>query len=630
MTHNLFGSETLIPDLLRSAPQARSVLDRYGLRGCGGPLGPYESLEFFSRAHDVPLDRLLEEIGEAIQGETPAQPPRPADRLLPVLDLHALKASAEEAWADTIYRPFFRAGIAVVLTLGAAWGALLLLRIAMTGSFATATLHEVNAHGHAQIFGWVGLFVMGFAYQGFPRFKHTDLRHPRLAHATLWLMLAGLTSRAVLEPLVSTWPWLAAPAIVGSVFEIVAIGLFVWIVVSTLRGSPKRLEFYDAYILAALLWFIVQAVYETVYFAATIQAADRLHLFRLVATWQGPLRDVQIHGFALLMILGVSQRMFHYFYGLPAPHARRSVIALVGLNLAVVGEAAGLILMQTAGHAWASLWYSSVLVLTASAAYLVSDWHIFSRTSEPDRSFKFLRTAYVWLFVSLTMLVLLPTYQFAVLPRFAAESHAAHIGFSHAYYGAIRHAITVGFVSLMIMGVAGKVVPTLAGRDARRLNRLWLPFVLVNAGCALRVSMQTLTDFTASAYPIAGVSGLLELTGLAIWGIHLWRLMGSQRESTVAAPSTALSAGPITAEHMVGDVLDQYPGLLETFVAAGFTPLRNRVLRTTLARWTTIGQACQRMGVEPASLLLSLNAQRLKSSSAYTTSSATDSHNLEA
>ncbi len=49
--------------------------------------------------------------------------------------------------ADTIYRPFFKAGIAVTLSLGAVWGAYLLVRIALNGSFTAAGLHEVNAHG---------------------------------------------------------------------------------------------------------------------------------------------------------------------------------------------------------------------------------------------------------------------------------------------------------------------------------------------------------------------------------------------------------------------------------------------------------------------------------------------------
>src|SRR5579883_2799541 len=121
--------------------------------------------------------------------------------------------------ADAIYRPFFKAGIAVTLSLGAVWGAYLLVRIALTGSFRAAGLHEVNAHGHAQIFGWVGLFVMGFAYQAFPRFKHADLALPGLARASLWLMVAGVLTRSVSEPLIDVTAWAWLPALGGSVLE---------------------------------------------------------------------------------------------------------------------------------------------------------------------------------------------------------------------------------------------------------------------------------------------------------------------------------------------------------------------------------------------------------------------------
>ena len=48
------SSDLLLPDLLGEHPEARVVLDRYGLRGCGGRLGPHESIRFFARAHDVP------------------------------------------------------------------------------------------------------------------------------------------------------------------------------------------------------------------------------------------------------------------------------------------------------------------------------------------------------------------------------------------------------------------------------------------------------------------------------------------------------------------------------------------------------------------------------------------------
>jgi uncharacterized protein involved in response to NO len=427
--------------------------------------------------------------------------------------------------ADTIYRPFFKAGIAVTLTLGAVWGAYLLVRIALSGSFTEAGLHDVNAHGHAQIFGWVGLFVMGFAYQAFPRFKQTTLAYPNLAFASFWLMLTGILGRSVMEPSASAAAWAGPTAILFSALEVLAIVLFVWNIGATWRNSGKALALSDYYIVSSLAWFVVQAVYESLYLAATLHVTGREELVALVATWQGALRDVQIHGFALLMILGVSQRIFHHHYGLPLPSRHLNLTALVCLNAAIIGEVVGLVMQRAGGPAWIGLWYASVIVLTGTIGILVGKWGIFGPLAETDRTLKFLRAAYIWLLISLAMLVLLPVHQQVLLPWLAADSEAGRLHFSHAYFGAIRHAITVGFISLMIVGVAARVVPTLNGIDQNRLSNLWVPFLLLNAGCALRVSGQILTDFVPAAFPITGLSGVLEVLGLTLWAIHLWPIM---------------------------------------------------------------------------------------------------------
>ena len=551
MDREFLQPETMIPDLLRVAPQVRLVLDRYGLRGCGGELGPMETLAFFAGAHDVPLPRLLAELHSAL-GDS--------------------KGSLEviSQVGDRIYRLFFLSGITIALTLGAAWGAYLLLRIALAERFTAVGLHEVNAHGHAQIFGWVGLFVMGFAYQAFPRFKHTDLAYPRLAFASGFMMLTGIVVRSIGEPFVATQPWMHGPVLVAAWLEVAAIAIFAGIIFTTWLRSGKPLAFYDAYIASALIWFVAQAVYDATYLAATLATSERAELLTLVAQWQGPLREMQIHGFALLMILGVSQRMFHYFYGLPAPSERLSRWMLPVLNFAIIGEVLGLLLMRSSGHTWAALWYGSSFVLAGSVVMLVMNWKIFSPPTESDRSLKFMRAAYVWLFVSLAMLLLLPAYQFVVLPMFAPDAVATQTGFSHAYYGAIRHAITVGFVSLMIVGVAAKVVPTLNGVDVRVLSSLWGPFVLLNLGCSLRVFGQVTTDLTAHAFPFAGVSGLLEVAGLTLWGWHLGRLMLGWRPAEGGADEQALLPDqPINAQHRVGEVLHRYPQMLAAFLAFG-------------------------------------------------------------
>jgi hypothetical protein len=423
-------------------------------------------------------------------------------------------------------------------------------------------------------------------------------------------MLTGLVGRSVLEPLAAGAPGLFGPAVATAVLEVIAIGLFVFVLAATWRASGKPLAFYDYYILSALFWFVVQAVYEGVYLAATLSAAGS-DLVALVATWQAPLRDVQIHGFALLMILGVSQRLFHHMYGFPAPNPRRGLWALAVLNAAVAGEALGLVLMRLHHPAWAALWYGSVLALTVAAAALVWGWRIFAAPTETDRSLKFLRAAYVWLFVSLGMLVLLPAYQFGLLPWLAPDGAATALGFSHAYYGATRHAITVGFISLMIVGVAAKVVPTLNGVDLRALPALWLPFVLLNLGCALRVVGQTLTDFTGASFPFAGASGVLEVTGLAVWGVHLWRIMAGRYTPPAVEADSAPADGPVTPDQLVGGVLDRHPELLPTFVAFGFRPLQNPVLRRTLARRVTVAQACRLAGVDLPTLIDALNDELL-------------------
>jgi hypothetical protein len=262
--------------------------------------------------------------------------------------------------------------------------------------------------------------------------------------------------------------------------------------------------------------------------------------------------------------------------------------------------------MRVAGHAWAGVWYGSVLLLTATVGALLWNWRVFGRAADPDRSLKFLRAAYAWLLVSLGMLVLLPAHRL-LLPLLAPSAEAAALGFSHAYYGALRHAITVGFVSLMIVGVASRVVPTLNGVDVRRLTSLWGPFLLLNAGCALRVAAQTLTDFTPTAFPAAGLSGVLEVTALALWGAHLWSVMAGRMHYRRPGTSFFVPGRPVEAGHTVGDVLDRHPELLTTFVDLGFRPLANPLLRKTVARHVTVAQACRQLGREPGEVVAALN-----------------------
>ena len=587
----------MIPDLLRAYPHVRPVLDRYGLHGCGGPHGPAETIEYFARAHGVESQLLVAEINRAIHegSQSPDSSSEPARSLIDEL-------------GDSIYRRFFKAGIVVIMTAGAVWGAVLLLRIGFKGSFTALSIHEINAHGHAQIFGWVGLFVMGFAYQAFPRMKHTSLWRPDLANMTFYLMVFGVFARALGEPLFRV-PMFRELAVAANLAEIAAIGLFITIILKTLSKSGKPLERHDGFVLAAITFFFLQAVYDLgLLYGTTAPGITAERLVFLVSVYQAPLRDLQIHGFAMLMILGVGLRMFPALFGLHAPKRDFVRVALVLLVLAIFGEAVSFICMRRYGGLWATCGlFASVLLLALTSIGLTLRWGLLAKPTEDDRSIKFIRAGVAWLHTSMFMLVLTPVYMHVVLPAFESLSagglRATEIGFSHAYGGAVRHAITVGFISLVILGMAAKVVPTLNGVDIRKLRSLWLPFVLVNTGCFMRVFFQIGTDFADWAYPIAGVSGLLEVAGIGIWGVHLWRIMAGWRpaEEENRRPSR------IEADDKVGWIVHWFPETLPVLIAKGFTPLRNPILRRTMARAVSLRTAARQQNLDEYALVTELN-----------------------
>ncbi len=53
--------ESSVREVVAEHPNTRRVFDRHGLQGCGGELGPNESLEFFAAVHQMDLSQLIRE-----------------------------------------------------------------------------------------------------------------------------------------------------------------------------------------------------------------------------------------------------------------------------------------------------------------------------------------------------------------------------------------------------------------------------------------------------------------------------------------------------------------------------------------------------------------------------------------
>ena len=97
-----FTRETSVAEVVRQCPEARRIFDEHGLHGCGGAHGPAEPLEFFASVHQVDVEQLLRELNQELR--------KPRQTYV-----------YQESLADFIYRRFFKAAIAIVLSVGALW-----------------------------------------------------------------------------------------------------------------------------------------------------------------------------------------------------------------------------------------------------------------------------------------------------------------------------------------------------------------------------------------------------------------------------------------------------------------------------------------------------------------------------
>ena len=148
-----------------------------------------------------------------------------------------------------------------------------------------------------------------------------------------------------------------------------------------------------------------------------------------------------------------------------------------------------------------------------------------------------------------------------------------------------------------------------SGIDVRRTASLWPTFILLNMGNAMRVTFQIATDFTPHAFPIMGVSGFIEVVGLALWAYELVKniRVGIRLErGKLIDTTTGTRSFAIVPQTPVGDVLRCYPQTRDVFFSHGFAPVSNPELRRTIPRVATLEQACRREGIDLNKLLVDL------------------------
>lgn len=455
---------------------------------------------------------------------------------------HNARLASSGAEAPTLpaprYRPFFITALIVMLSSGAAWGCWFLWQIAVSGKVTGVSLHAINAHAQTVIYGFLGLFIMGFAYQAFPRLWKHSLFAPALAKPVLAMTVTGMILLAMAE-LHSGNPLAMGMVTVGGVLQFMGVGTFVVQLVKTFQLGRTPLLATTATILVAAGFFLLSTVLSTWHTYNLITTQTKYEAIYFTSVYQPSLRYIQLHGMTLLMILGVASRLLPSFFTIARPSERKMWIVLIAITVAVLGESAIFITFRlTENPKIAAFLLIPWLVLLISCASLVWSWKLWrplqDESGRIERMGKFVRIAFAWLIVSLVMTIAQPLW-----------SHMVGTYFSHAWYGASRQAFTVGFATMMIIGFTARVVPNLNGVFPNTLPSLRGVFILLNVGLTLHLLGQVCTDLTPLAARVLPIAGIMQWIAFAVWSAHLlWCIRQGRR--SVPAPDAAKSGVSLT------------------------------------------------------------------------------------
>jgi metal-sulfur cluster biosynthetic enzyme len=587
------GPHTTVREAVQRYPGIEAVFDRHGLGGCGGPDGPIEPIAFFARVHQVDPAALLRELNEfAARRDGAATVPLMADR--PRRPAQLTFVAVITALAIAVLGGFPLGILAALgggrdIGLGARWTPL------------------VQGHGHLQLVGFVGLFIVGIAYHVLPRFKNTALALPRLALPSIALLALGAVLRAVSQPWADT-DAVAALLVVSAVLELAGAGAFVAIVAATLARAPRKN--YDRYLLAAGAWFVAAAAANVV-LAGEI-ARDGASV--VAASRDGPLLEMYFFGFVTLFVLGISIRVLPHFLSLRPPLVRYFAPALALYS-------AGLLARVGSGWLDAYIDWSRPDWLQAAGVYAMAAAVVLfavslnlHRPSVRDEGGagagaheRLIRTAYVWLVIAL-----------AIEVWYATKGVAGDFRPDFLENGAARHALALGFVTQMVFGVGSRVLPVFAGKKLYSERPVTFAWVLINIATIQRVGHAIIPwgsgTFRFDHIAAAGALALLALVAFAYNIVRTAWPPGSRRSAErKEGKRMQLDARPeqpyqVTPTSIVADVVREVPGSLEMLIGYGFKPLADPELRARMASGVTLGMACDMHGVDIQALVGDLTA----------------------
>ncbi|MBP9089658.1 NnrS family protein [bacterium] len=411
---------------------------------------------------------------------------------------------AREKQLIKLLMTYLSTGLLFMVLPGTFLGVWNLFEISSAQSASSVPAAWLQAHGHAQLFGWIGSFILGIGFYSIPNLR-------RISPWSFWegwlawaLWTAGVLLRWIAD--VYLWQWMILLPL-SAALELLAATVFIMRSIEGHRMQREKkgsIEPWGVLVIGGTIGLLVTLgfnAFESFTLAAIGASPAFPELFNsrflILAIWSFPVP----------VAWGFTAHWMPAFLGLKP---LKSNLILLGFALNTVGIATALAAQLLVG----SLILLLGTLLTIMGLRIIEPSEKPAKTQGVHRSFPaFMRIAYAWLLIASLIAVWA-----------ALEPTSLGIG------GAGRHALTVGFLMTMVFTVAPRILPAFLGR--KKLfseNLMFFALLLTNLGCLLRVSSEIIAyqNYASWAWLLLPISATLELTGVILFTINL---IGTLRE----------------------------------------------------------------------------------------------------
>ena len=406
---------------------------------------------------------------------------------------------------------YITTGLAFMLLPGTFLGVWNLLAISSHHAASSVSAGWVQAHGHAQIFGWIGTFILGIGFYSIPKLRRLN-PFALWAAWTCWtLWTAGITVRWLTG--VYQWHWRVLLP-VSAALELIAFLIF-FSSVSGHRPQESGKESLERWVLVVITASVGLLATLLVNLGACVYLSARGSSPDMPAAFDQRFLVLETWGFLVPFVWGFSAKWLPVFLGL-RPIRERWLLSALAVN------SLGVLIALTGSIPFAAIALSGGILISTWALRLLEPTQQAAKTKGVHQSFPiFIRLACFWGIIAALLGI-----------------WASFVPDSHGIWGASRHALTVGFLATMVFSIGQRILPAFSGMRLLFSTKLmFLSLLLLAIGCFLRVSSEIIAyqGFGTWAWSWLPVSAVTEMSAVTIFAINLISTFNSRPLSATEA-----------------------------------------------------------------------------------------------